>query len=211
MNGVKERMPQPGVRRATTADVPILAGTLERAFEDYPWTDWMLPETDRARRRRESFGLHLAATVESLGEVWMTDDGSTAAAWLADSPESLPPATAATLARRTAEILGGRSRLVADVEDRLQPFRLSEPHWSLATVGTAPEARGRGLATQVLQPGLRECDLRGIRASLETSAAANVRLYRRLGFEVSTLVDDLPHGAPPVWLMVREPRSPHQA
>ena len=79
------------------------------------------------------------------------------------------------------------------------------PYWYLGTVGTLPERRGRGLATDVLRPVLDRCDTDRSMACLETSSDANVRLYARLGFDVvfRTTSDD---GVLPLIVMTREPR-----
>ena len=38
------------VRRAVRADAPLLADTLQAAFNGYPWTDWAFPADERADR-----------------------------------------------------------------------------------------------------------------------------------------------------------------
>ncbi len=94
-------------------------------------------------------------------------------------------------------------RLLFEV-DGLHP---TEPHWYLATLGTAPEHQGHGLGSALLRSMLRHVDEVGEPAYLESSKERNVSLYARFGFEV---VEELHSatGGPPIWRMWREPRVP---
>jgi GNAT superfamily N-acetyltransferase len=84
--------------------------------------------------------------------------------------------------------------------------RPTKPHWYLSLLGTASDSRGRGLASRTIKHVTTECDRLGLPAYLESSDIANVPLYRRHGFEV-TSVHQLSDG-PDVPLMWREP-LPH--
>ena len=48
-------MNSPVVHRALVTEVPALAGTLQAAFDDYAWTDWVFPADNRTARLRASF------------------------------------------------------------------------------------------------------------------------------------------------------------
>lgn len=76
------------------------------------------------------------------------------------------------------------------------------PHWYLATLGTDPDAQGRGLGAAVLAPVLEECDRDGVGAYLESSKERNLDYYARFGFRVTRELR-LPRG-PRVWLMWRD-------
>ncbi|HAZ17403.1 MAG TPA: GNAT family N-acetyltransferase, partial [Acidimicrobiaceae bacterium] len=78
------------------------------------------------------------------------------------------------------------------------------PHWYLAFVGTVASARGRGLASACISEVTRRCDATGHGAYLESSDPANVPLYERHGFSVTSEVT-IP-GGPTVPLMWRDPR-----
>ncbi len=194
----------PAVRRATLDDVPSLTTTLVRAFAGYPWTDFAVPPDAHEERLRRSFAHYLDVTIGYLGEVWMTDDAASVAAWLRPDAAEPPPEVVRELGRVERETRGDRAGAVAAVEERLVPLRPTEPHWLLATMGTLPDRQGTGLATAVLRPVLDELDRVGMPAALETSALANVHFYERLGFQVTGKVE-ADGGAPAVWLMRREP------
>jgi ribosomal protein S18 acetylase RimI-like enzyme len=80
-----------------------------------------------------------------------------------------------------------------------------EPHWYLATLGTAVDAQGKGIGGALLRPVLEHCDRDGVPAYLESSKERNVPFYRRHGFEVVKEVP-LPGNGPNIWTMWREPR-----
>ena len=193
------------IRLATAADVPALAGLLAEAFDGYVWTDWAFPRAGRSQRLRDSFALYLGATVSHLGQVWMAVDGTSAAAWLAPGCPELPEELARGLSEDAPRLLGERAVLVAAADEAVAARHADEPRWYLATMGTAPGARGRGLGSAVLTPVLQRCDRDGTAAALETSTEDNVRFYEQHGF-VTTAEVDPPGGAPHVWVMRRAPR-----
>ena len=78
--------------------------------------------------------------------------------------------------------------------------------WRLATMGTRPAHRRRGLGSAVLQPMLDRLDRTAETARLETSDSNNVGFYASLGFCVTAELNDLPHDAPTTWIMDRPPQ-----
>ncbi len=195
-----------GVRRAGAADLPALARMLTRAFDDDPVARYGCPRDDLRPWMLERF--HLARNRQMLraGEIWMTPDGESAAVWAA--PDQWRPTVRDDLAFSRAQLhprLIRRAPLVGwglyGVERRHPP---RPPHWYLATLGTDPDAQGRGLGTAVLAPVLEECDRDGVAAYLESSKERNIDYYVRFGFRVTEEVK-LPRG-PRVWLMWRDPR-----
>ena len=88
----------------------------------------------------------------------------------------------------------------------LQAHHPKEPHWYLAFVGVDTDMQGQGIGTDLLAPVLRQADHTGTLCYLETPFPRTHAFYRRLGFEIT---DELHifEGTPPVWTLVREPRS----
>lgn len=62
---------------------------------------------------------------------------------------------------------------------------LPEKHWYLIFLGLLPEARGKGLATKLVEPMLERADREGVPCYLDTHNGDNVPLYRRYGFRVA--------------------------
>jgi ribosomal protein S18 acetylase RimI-like enzyme len=82
-----------------------------------------------------------------------------------------------------------------------------EPHWYLASLGTAVEQQGKGVGGALMRPVLEHCDAEGIPCYLESSKERNLPFYRRHGFEVVEEVT-LPDDGPLLWTMWREPGPP---
>jgi GNAT superfamily N-acetyltransferase len=166
-----------------------------------------------AGERRRRGGLHSFFTSQIRrqylpgGHVYTTEDRAGAAVWGAPDRHRngltellhLLPTAPFLVSTRTVRAL----RLPFEV-DGLRP---KEPHWYLATLGTAPERQGQGVGAALLQPVLALADQAGMPAYLESSKERNVPFYARFGFEV---VGELHSkvGSPPMWRMWREPRVP---
>ncbi len=193
-----------GIRRATLADTGPAAATLAEAFHDYVWTRWMLPQVNYEQRLLESFTVDLETTVKYLGEVWMTQDGASVAAWIQPHPATIPKHDRDQLAAVHRRAAGENTSRIQAAEEVIAARRPRCPHWYLATMGTAPGHQRRGLGGAVLAPVLDLCDETGAPALLETSSKDNVRFYRRFGFEVVAELAP-PHQAPYTWLMARAP------
>ncbi len=195
---------RPVARRATAADVPVLAGSLARAFRDDPVLRWLFPDgISRIERNRAFFTLILRHLHLRHDEVWTAQEGAAAALWDPPGGWKVPfptlarriPALVAMLGARAPVALLGLNR----IEARHPPF----PHWYLAILGTDPASQGRGLGSAVLAPVLERCDADGTPAYLETATPDNLPFYEHHGFRI-TGEARLPRG-PLLWLMTRSP------
>ncbi len=181
---------------------------LVRSFDDDPVANFMFAGDRRRRRGLHSFFVsQLGRQYLGYGHVHVTGDLGAVAVWgppgrdrngLRELLQLLPTAPW-LVSTRTHHAL----RLLFEV-DHLHP---TEPHWYLATLGTAPERQGQGLGSALLASMLTHVDEAGEPAYLESSKERNVPLYARFGFEV---VDEFRSrtGGPPIWRMWREPRVP---
>jgi hypothetical protein len=57
----------------------------------------------------------------------------------------------------------------------------------------------------LLRPVLERCDAEGLHAYLETQKEENVPWYGRHGFNLVEKLET--KGAPPIWTLLRDPRS----
>lgn len=138
-------------------------------------------------------------------------DGALAgvAVWL---PPGAHPAAAARQLRqlpawtRLALLLGRRAprtlRATAAL-DRLHPH---EPHGFLSLLATRRSARGQGVGTALVEPGLAWARRDGVPVHLDTSRPENVGFYERLGFTVTEEVRTVA-GAPPTWGLQAAPAA----
>ena len=200
-------MPGPtDVRRAGPADVDALAATLARAFEDDPMTLHLFPRP-AARRRAlpRYFSMLLSRSFLPAGEVWMPSDASAGAAWTPPGARRPGLRDMVRLAPMVA-VIGRRLPRAIAVMRAVEARHPPTPHWYLAVIGTDPPAQGRGTGSALLTTVLERCDREGHPAYLESSKEENVPFYRRHGFEITDVLR-APLGAPPLWLMWREPGS----
>jgi GNAT superfamily N-acetyltransferase len=197
--------PDPPVRRATPADVPVIAGSLARAFRDDPVFRWLFPlGHSRVARNEAFFDLELRHLHLRHNEVWTAQDGAAAALWDPPGTWKVPLPTLARTGPRLLRLLGARTPIGLYGLTRVEARHPEVPHWYLAILGTDPDHQGRGLASAALAPVLARCDAEGTAAYLETATPENVPFYERHGFAVTGEVT-LPRG-PYLWLMTRRPR-----
>jgi len=192
------------VRTAGQEDFPAMARVLARAFHDDPLTAWLYPR-DRSRDRHveRSFRVSLRRLAPQ-GQLYTTADHAGAALWAQPGQwrEDLRQ-TARTLVLLPPLL----PRLLRTMRamTRIEIAHPLQEHYYLSVLGTAPERRGQGIGSALMQPVLDRCDEEGMPAYLETATEGNVGFYARHGFEVQRRLE-LPGGAPPLWLLWRAPR-----
>lgn len=195
------------MRAASPADLSSAARVLADAFHDDPIQVWLLPDERRRRARLQRVFRAELGHFHPLGRTLIAptpeDDIGSVALWAPPGRWRTPPSAAVRLLLAYASTVGPRAlaglRLLREM-DRAHP---DQPHWYLGVLGTDPAHQGRGLASAVLEPVLRECAGVGVPAYLESSKEANVPFYERHGFAVVGVIEA--RGAPPVWRMWYEP------
>jgi ribosomal protein S18 acetylase RimI-like enzyme len=194
------------ITQATAADAPILAATIGTAFARDPVASWIFRDPGEivsafrhlARHIYLPRGVcHLAQTEHGPvgGTMWLAPGQSGELSLSAMLSLGLP-----TLFRRGPAQLARALRADATMQAR----HPKPPHFYLFTVGVLPEARGRGLARQLLAPVLARCDAENTPAYLENSNPRNTHLYEALGFVGRDPFNPAP-GCPPMIPMWRDP------
>jgi ribosomal protein S18 acetylase RimI-like enzyme len=195
-------------RRAHLDDAGALSELFAASFLNDPVFDWVArPGPKRAAGLERFFFWLLQRRAISFGEAWMSNDGTTAAAWL-------PPDTPASpggffeqlkLTPLFVRLCGfarlGRGAAMADTMEKNHPH---ERHFYLAFLAVAPPFQGAGLGSAILEATLKRADDAHLPAYLENSNAKNTRLYERAGFVTRKSIS--PNGAPPLLAMWREAR-----
>jgi ribosomal protein S18 acetylase RimI-like enzyme len=174
---------------------------LVRAFHDDPVMLWISGHPDFLRT---FFNITLPIFLPH-GLTYIEEQGRGAAAWLGPEQRLHWPVTAGNLWRmfKVCGVRGfirfGRGGLAT------ARFHPGEPHYYLFLIGTLPESKGQGIGSSLINHVLRKCDEENLPAYLENSKQDNLAFYRGHGFEVVDQIN-FARGAPPVWLMWREPR-----
>lgn len=195
-------------RRATDKDVQGLARLFAAAFAADPVFDWIARRgPKRAAGLERFFFWVLKGRAVPFGEVWMSDDGAVAAAWLPPDAPASPGGffEQLRLLPMFVRLCGiprlGRGSAMADAMERHHP---KAPHYYLSFVGVAPRLQGMGLGSAILEATLKHADVHGWAAYLENSNPKNTRLYERHGFAAAASIS--PKDAPPLLPMWRDAR-----
>jgi GNAT superfamily N-acetyltransferase len=185
--------------------------TLGHAFENYPLMTYAKPKS--AGRLDSVTALYGSILWDCLrwGEVYATSDLAGVACWL--SPGRTSPGLSRLIESGMLKLLwlfGWRGfdclKTYGDLANRLHHEHAPGRHWYLSAIGVRPQDQGKGIAGQLVAPILARADRDALPCYLETHVEANVKIYRRLGFEVTSSA--VPRGHPlTVWGMVRNPRE----
>jgi GNAT superfamily N-acetyltransferase len=191
----------------------VVVGTLlAEAFLDDPVMHWMQPiPARRPATLRRLFVAQLRHEYLPASGVQMIGDpaGQPLAAAVWKPPDTTWSRTSRReqLAMTAGVVVALRTRVPAalTVRGALERAHPTEPHWYLNKLGTAPAARGQGLASALLSAQLRHCDNTATPAYLEATQHPLIGFYETVGFTCTDPID-VPHGGPRLWGMWRAPR-----
>jgi ribosomal protein S18 acetylase RimI-like enzyme len=183
---------------------------LADAFASDPLLSWVSrTDTKRDAARAAFFQFILRELVWGVGEILRPSVGGAAAVWMPSEKLGPNPLIKELAAIPIILRLCGWSRLPRFLKMRAaldDHHPMERPHDYLFMLGVSPAAQGRGIGSRLLKFRTDQLDAARRPAFLETATEANVRLYRRHGFEV--INHYRPEAAGPlVWAMWREPRA----
>lgn len=189
------------IRIVGEADKQQAVQVLAQAFHDDPVMNWISNKPGFINLMFE-FTLPLFLP---HGLTYMAGEGKGVAAWLGPGSKLKWPFNLGNFWRMLR--FGGLSFLCRFARSGMQTekYHPGEPHYYLFAIGALPEMRGQGVGTALIKQVLQRCDAEGIPAYLENSKEENLAFYRGHGFEVQRKIK-FGRGAPPLWLMWREPR-----
>jgi GNAT superfamily N-acetyltransferase len=194
-----------GVRKASDAEVPLLARALARAFHDDPVFTWVLRgDAGRSTMLERGFELFLRRVWMEHEQTYTTPSIAGAAVWEPPGQWQLSAGRQLLLMPAMLGVFRRRLPGVISALVKLEARHPRELHYYLPFIGVDPEWQGRGLGGALLAPVLDRCDAERVPAFLEASTPRNRALYERNGFAV-TEEFKLGRTAPPQWRMWREP------
>jgi ribosomal protein S18 acetylase RimI-like enzyme len=185
-----------------------MAAQMARTFLDDPVTSHIFRnEARREAGLRAYFGTQMKADYLPFGGCYVAEGYAGSAIW---APAGKP---LQTVVRGMLTMLPVMPYVIAHMRTTFRLLALveskhpREPHWYLASLGTAVEQQGKGVGGALMRPVLEHCDAEGIPCYLESSKERNLSFYRRHGFEVVETLP-LPDDGPTLWTMWREPQPP---
>lgn len=191
------------VQRALASDRAAVVRTLSRAFRHDPFIAWFYPDERLRARRIEGFFDLLWRANWPDGRIDVAADGQGAALW---RPPGRWRVRRRTMLINLPAMIGtygaAMGRVLASLT-AMEQQHLAQPHWYLMTLGTDPEAQGRGLGKALIRAGLDRCDADGVPAYLESGDVGNISFYERLGFRLISEIGV--RGGPSFYPMIRDP------
>jgi len=193
-----------GISRAGPERVEVLVEVLARSFADDPIIRWPFPtDGNHEEQCRELFRI-LDKPFAETGWLWEAGDGAGAALWIPpDGGERFLEIERGTRDAIDAMTNDGGVRYRA-FWDWIEEHLPTEPHWFLDHLAVAPEHRGEGLGTALVELGVGFARRDEVPAFLETARPGNVGYYERLGFRV-VADEHAPGGGPRLWFMRSDP------
>jgi ribosomal protein S18 acetylase RimI-like enzyme len=121
------------------------------------------------------------------GKLVVDEAGLGAAVWLLPRDRAVRQLATTEKERFLARALGASGllthRQITEFMSRQSRQVVPSPVWYLSILGISPEAQGKGLGRQLIEPTLADADAGDMCCYLETFNARNVGFYERLGFE----------------------------
>jgi len=167
-------------RRATPADIDVVAGIVALAFTDDPLWGHALRSLDATGRL--PFWRLFAEGALRYSWTWLAEGGAATSLWIPPGGSEFSPEQEDRLFE-LARGLGaeeGNFHEMAKQFDAAHPH--AEPHYYLSLLGTHPDHRGRGVGMRLLAHNLEMIDADHAAAYLESSNPANNRRYAGVGF-----------------------------
>ena len=183
------------------------AAVVARSFAWHePWGAWALPdESTREQRLRETVEEDIRERFLPLGRA-STIGCVCVTLWCPPPSHPNGPAFGARRDDAAYAKFGARAEALRASDELLVRLRPKGDHWYLDTIATHPDHMRQGLGGRLLDHDLAQLDAIGASAALDTHGTDNVAFYERRGFRV-TATERIPHGGPPLFVMVRESRA----
>jgi GNAT superfamily N-acetyltransferase len=167
-------------RRAGPADIGALTQLFVAAFLNDPVFNWTARTgPKRAAALEQFFFWLLHERAIPAGEVWMSDDGATCAAWLPPDTTTQPSGFFEQLRLLPIYVrFCGFARLKSGsaMAKAMEENHPHERHFYLPFMAVAPRLQGMGLGSAILETTLKRADSAGMPAYLENSNPRNTRL-----------------------------------
>ncbi len=183
-----------------------MAAQLAKSFWDDPVSSFIFrSESRRDAGLRSYFRTQMRADYLPFGGCYTTDGYAGSAIWAPAGKPLLTGFRAVTTMLPVLPYIAATLVTTLRILNTVETLHPHEPHWYLATLGTAVEQQGKGVGSALMRPVLEHCDAEGMPCYLESSKERNIPFYRRQGFEVVNEVQ-LPGDGPRIWTMWREPQ-----
>jgi predicted GNAT family acetyltransferase/acyl carrier protein len=197
----KTRVLEEGPSVLTTENFDEAVATIVIAFCSDPVMGWLLPNPKKRLEFLRDFASFFIKTSHLNCRTHFLPDFSGTAIWTSAGEISPMSKLQSIFAEHVSLNVLRHYFYMSGELDSAKP---EGKHLTLQLIGVDPVRQGQGIATALLEHGLREADSEGLPAYLESTNPRNISLYRRFGFEVVKEVSIA--GSPSRTAMIRVPR-----
>ena len=175
----------------------VLSG-LTLGFSADPFVRWLYPDPDAFLKHFPRVINLYGGRAFDHGAAHRNDEFTAAALWL---PPSVHPDEENLVAYCEETVAPEKHRALFATFEQMDRFHPDGPCWHLAFIAVDPLRQGKGLGSALLAASLKQCDVDGRPAYLESTNPANLSLYKRFGFKQIGLIET--DEAPPLFPMLR--------
>jgi len=177
------------MRKITAEDKPTVRKILVESFKNDPYMNWLSKESKNPYKLKYLIDYVVDQTFEN-GEIYLSHDDKATALWNSGKKEKF---TINYLYRNLLFLfrMGIKATVSVVEKDRFthDQYPKTDAYCHLFMVGVLPEARGKGLASELIDPMMEKMNTNSIPTYLETANPVNVEIYRKKGFSVFKTVD----------------------
>jgi len=172
--------------------------TIIISFCSDPLIGWILPNLKKRLDFLQDFASFFIQTAVPDCGVHVLPDFSGVAIWTS-ADESMPSSRLQSIFAEHISLSILRQYFSMSAE--LDLAKPAGQHLTLQLIGVDPVRQGQGIATSLIDFGLREADRQGLPTYLQSTNPRNIPLYQRFGFKIVKEVGAA--GVPPRIAMVR--------
>lgn len=177
------------MRRIASKEKPIVRKILEESFKNDPFLSWLSSKSKSPERLKYIIEYVVDQTFEN-GEIYLSDNNMATALWNSEKKEKF---TFNFITRNLSFLFNMGLKATIDVvrKDNFthSQYPGNEVFIHLFMIGVLPEAQGKGLASELMNPMIEKISRQSIPMYLETSNPTNVEIYKKKGFSVFKTIE----------------------
>jgi GNAT superfamily N-acetyltransferase len=192
--------------------IPAAAASSARAFENDPYTVYVIPDKKKRANLKFAFQFYMRFALYEGAEGYTTSpECEGVAVW--SNPETKRHSLSSFLysGNPFLPLRCGFRYILTEMRvnsfcEKIKKMYAPQSHLYLALLAVDPVHQKKGIARALVSPVLEKCDREGLPCYLETQNEKNVSMYNHFGFE--KFYEGIFPGTPsPLFAMLRKPKQ----